>query len=196
MSTYNLLKMQKKLKKYIDEQRFAHTLGVMYTAASLAMCYGADIEQAQAAGLLHDCAKCIPNQKKLKLCKEYHIPVSDVERQSPYLLHSSLGAYIAREKYEITDQEILDAIACHTTGKPDMTLLEKIIFISDYIEPMRTKAPNLEQIRQCAFSNLDYAVYLVLRDTLQYLEKEQACLDNQTIIAYNYYRELMEEEET
>ena len=69
MSTYNLIKMQKKLKKYIDEARYQHTLGVMYTAAALAMCYGADLEQAQVAGLLHDCAKCIPNDKKLKLCK-------------------------------------------------------------------------------------------------------------------------------
>ena len=73
---YNLIKMQKKLKKYVDESRYVHTLGVMYTAAALAMRYDADLEKAQVAGLLHDCAKCIPNDKKLKLCRQNDI-VSD-----------------------------------------------------------------------------------------------------------------------
>ena len=183
---YNLIKMQKKLKKYVDESRYVHTLGVMYTAAALAMCYDADLEKAQVAGLLHDCAKCIPNDKKLKLCRQNDIPVSAVEEKSPFLLH---------EKYDVKDQEILDAIACHTTGKPDMTLLEKIIFISDYIEPMRSKAENLPLIRHMAFEDLDLAVYTTLRDTLVYLEKEKTCLDNQTTMAYNYYRQLIEERE-
>ncbi len=189
MGNYNLEKMQKKLKKYIDEERYRHTLGVMYTAASLAMCYGADLEKAQVAGLLHDCAKCIPNEKKLKLCHEYGIPVSQIEQESPYLLHASLGAYIAKRKYDVTDEEILGAIACHTTGKPAMTLLEKIIFLSDYIEPMRSKAENLPQIRHMAFHDLDYAVYVTLRDTLRYLENEKTSLDHQTVEAYHYYNQ-------
>ncbi len=195
MSTYNLGKMQKKLKKYMDDGRYEHTLGVMYTAAALAMCYGEDIERAQVAGLLHDCAKCIPNEKKLKLCKQHGIPVSEIEKSSPYLLHASLGAYIAREKYDISDPEILSAIACHTTGKPDMTLLERIIFISDYIEPMRSKASNLPKIRRLAFEDLDLAVYMTLRDTLAYLETEKTALDHQTTVAYEYYRTLIEERE-
>ena len=195
MSTYNIIKMQKKLKKYVDEIRFYHTMGVMYTAASLAMCYGEDMERAQVAGLLHDCAKCIPNEKKLKLCHDHGIPVSEIEKKSPYLLHARLGAYIAKEKYHVTDPEILNAIEYHTTGKPRMTLLEKIIFVSDYIEPMRSKASNLEKIRGLAFSDIDRAVFTILRDTLIYLENEKACLDNQTVVAYNYYKELMEKEE-
>ena len=195
MSTYNIIKMQKKLKKYVDEMRYIHTQGVMYTAAALAMCYGIDLERTQVAGLLHDCAKCIPNAKKLKLCQEHNIPVSDIEKKSPYLLHSRLGAYIAKEKYGVEDQEILDAIACHTTGKPGMTMLEKIIFISDYIEPNRTKAPNLDRIRELAFTDIDFAVYNTLRHTLLYLQQEKACLDNQTVVAYNYYKDLMENEE-
>lgn len=195
MSTYNLGKMQKKLKKYMDDGRYEHTLGVMYTAAALAMCYGEDIERVQVAGLLHDCAKCIPNEKKLKLCKQHGIPVSEIEKSSPYLLHASLGAYIAKEKYDISDPEILSAIACHTTGKPDMTLLERIIFISDYIEPMRSKASNLPKIRRLAFEDLDLAVYMTLRDTLAYLETEKTALDHQTTVAYEYYRTLIEERE-
>ena len=196
MGEYNIIKMQKKLKKYVDEMRFYHTLGVMYTAASLAMCHGADVEKAQVAGLLHDCAKCIPNDKKLKLGRNKNIPVSETEQQSPYLLHARLGAYIAKEKYHIQDPEILSAIEYHTTGKPAMTLLEKIIFIADYIEPMRSKAEDLPQVRKLAFEDLDRAVYVTMKDTILYLQKEKTCLDNQTVVAYNYYKDIVEKKET
>lgn len=195
MSAYNLTKMQKKLKKYIDEERYDHTIGVMYTAAALAMCHGADLERAQVAGLLHDCAKCIPNDKKLKLCRQHAIPVSETERQAPFLLHASLGAYLAEEKYDVKDPEILHAITYHTTGRPEMSLLEKIIFVADYIEPLRCKAERLTEIRALAFHDLDLAVYTILRDTLTYLESEKTCLDNQTVVAYNYYRNLIEKRE-
>lgn len=190
MGGYNIHKMQKKLKKYMDEARYAHTLGVMYTAAALAMCHGEDIERAQVAGLLHDSAKCIPNPKKLKLCRQNDIPVTDAEYKAPYLLHAKLGAYLAREKYHVQDSEILSAIECHTTGKPAMTLLEKIIFISDYIEPLRSKAENLAEVRRLAFWDLDRAVYITMRDTLRYLERGNASLDEQTVVAYNYYKKV------
>ena len=98
-SKFDLQKIEKKLKKYLDEDRLWHTLGVMHTAASLAMVYDVDIEKAQLAGILHDCAKCIPTKKKLKLCKENNIPVSDFEKEQPLLLHAKVGAYIASEKY-------------------------------------------------------------------------------------------------
>ncbi len=195
MGSYNIHKMQKKLKKYIDEARYMHTLGVMYTAASLAMCYGEDLARAQVAGLLHDSAKCIPNPKKLKLCRQHGIPITEAEQRAPYLLHAKLGAYIAREKYHIQDPEILSAIECHTTGKPDMTLLEKIIFISDYIEPLRSKAANLAEIRELAFHDLDKAVYRTMQDTLHYLKEENASLDDQTVVAYQYYEEIIRKRE-
>lgn len=191
----NIIKMQKKVKKYMDEMRFHHTLGVMYTAAALAMRYGEDIERAQIAGLLHDCAKCIPNDKKLKLCKRHNIPVSETEQKSPYLLHARLGAYIAEAKYGIHDPEILSAIEFHTTGRSAMTLLEEIIYIADYIEPMRDKAANLPEVRRLAFEDIDMAVYVTMRDTIQYLEQKKSCLDNQTVVAYNYYRNLIEQKE-
>ena len=79
MKQYNITKIQKKLRKELDDDRYRHTLGVMYTSAALAMRYGADLMKAQIAGLLHDCAKCIPNDKKLKLCDKYGIPVTKVE---------------------------------------------------------------------------------------------------------------------
>ena len=101
MAVYDLYHMQKKLEKYLDEQRFLHTLGVMYTCASLAMVHGYNLMDAQVAGLLHDSAKCIPNKKKLEMCKKHHIPVTEVEREHPFLLHAKLGAYIAKEKYHV-----------------------------------------------------------------------------------------------
>ena len=125
MAEYDFIKMQKKLAKYLDEDRYAHTLGVMYTCAALAMVHDCDLIVAQTAGLLHDCAKCIPNKKKLKMCSQHNIPVSEFEQTHPFLLHAKLGAYVARAKYDVTDEEILSAITWHTTGKPEMTLLEK-----------------------------------------------------------------------
>lgn len=186
--SYNFSKTKKTLRKYLDRDRFEHSEGVMYTAAALAMRYGENLEKAQIAGILHDCAKCIPDNKKLKICEKNHIEITEAERCSPFLLHAKVGAYIAKEKYNIEDTEILDAIACHTTGKPAMTLLEKIIYISDYIEPMRNKASNLEEVRKMAFVDLDETLFKILSDTLVYLEKSSKKMDPMTMQTYEYYR--------
>ena len=85
MAEYDFNKMQKKLSKYLDEDRYNHTLGVMYTCAALAMVHGCDMKDAQAAGLLHDSAKCIPNKKKLKMCEHNKIPVTEFEKGHPFL---------------------------------------------------------------------------------------------------------------
>ena len=115
--TYDLKKISRRLQRYLDEDRFIHTQGVQYTAAALAMTYGCDLMKAQTAGLLHDCAKCIPAKKKLKLCEREGIPVTSYEKKNPFMLHAKLGAYLARNKYDIKDEEILQAITWHTTGK-------------------------------------------------------------------------------
>lgn len=85
-------KLEKKVRRELDQYRYMHTLGVMYTAASMAMRYGADIKDAMVAGILHDCAKCIPGQEKIKLCNQYHIEITPIEHSNPGLLHSKLGA--------------------------------------------------------------------------------------------------------
>ena len=193
MSDYDFIKMQKKLAKYLDENRYEHTLGVMFTCASLAMVHGYDLRDAQAAGLLHDSAKCIPNKKKLKICAEHHIPVSDFEKEHPFLLHAKLGAYIAKTKYIVTDEEVLSAITYHTTGKPDMTMLEKIVYIADYIEPTRNKAPRLAEIRKLAFKDLDECMYQILKDTLTYLDENPDDVDSATKDAYVYYKTIHED---
>ena len=184
------IKMQKKLAKYLDEDRYEHTLGVMFTCAALAMVHDCDLITAQTAGLLHDCAKCIPNKKKLKMCSQHHISVSEFEQEHPFLLHAKLGAYVAKAKYDVTDENILSAITWHTTGKPEMTLLEKIVYIADYIEPKRDKAPNLAIVRKLAFQDLDECMYKILGDTLAYLEENPKDIDNATKDAFLYYRDL------
>ncbi|HIS31191.1 MAG TPA: bis(5'-nucleosyl)-tetraphosphatase (symmetrical) YqeK [Candidatus Limivivens intestinipullorum] len=196
MKEYNFLKMQKRLCKYMDEDRFVHTMGVMYTSCALAMRYGINMEKARVAGLLHDSAKCMPNSKKLKICKRENIPVTDVEMENPFLLHAKLGVYIAREKYGVEDREILQAIRYHNTGRPEMTLLEKIIYIADYIEPNRDKAPNLPQVRRLAFVDLDESMYVILRDTLSYLEEGGGSIDRTTEKAYAFYKKIHERKES
>ena len=180
--------IQNKLYKKLDASRYQHTLGVMYTCAALAMAHGQDIHRAQLAGLLHDCAKCIPNKKKLKLCKKHKIPVTSLEKKNPYLLHAKLGAYFARKKYGVKDEEVLNAIRCHTTGKQKMTALEQIVYIADYIEPMRNAAPHLDEIRRLAFQDLEQCTYRILSDTLEYLEQSPKEIDPATKRAYEYYR--------
>lgn len=186
---YSIVKAKKILKKYMDADRYDHTQGVMDTAACLAMRYGEDMEKAQIAGLLHDCAKCMPDSKKIKICQKNNIQMTEMEEKNPFLLHGKVGAYIAREKYGVEDEEILSAIAFHTTGKPSMTLLEKIIYIADYIEPMRSKAPNLTDVRQLAFQDIDLALFKILSDTLAYLRASSKNLDAMTFQAYEYYKE-------
>ncbi len=182
-------KIKKTLKKELDKDRYEHTLGVMYTSACLAMANGYDMEKAQLAGLLHDCAKCIPNEKKLKICAKNNIPVTQVEKDNPFLLHAKVGAFLARALYEIEDEEILHAISVHTTGAPAMNTLDKIVFIADYIEPKRDKAANLKEIRKTAFEDLDEALKMILCDTIHYLNgsENDKNIDPMTLETYHYY---------
>lgn len=181
--------LDKKIAKKLDKKRYQHTLGVAYTAASLAMAYGLNCHTAYLAGLLHDNAKGISTEKKLSLCKKFKIEINDSESANPDLLHAKLGAYYAEHKYEIKDKAILQAITCHTTGKPAMTSLEKILYIADYIEPGRKPLQDIDLIRQIAFSDLDRCMELILRNTLHYLEQKGAVLDPMTLETYEYYKE-------
>ena len=188
MAEYNLKLLQKQMKEELSEDRFEHTLGVMYTAESLAMRYGVDMTKAAVAGLLHDCAKCIPNAQKLKMCKKHDIEITEMEEKNPSLLHAKLGAYMAEAAYGVDDPEILSAIKWHTTGKPDMSMLDIIIYMADYIEPNRDKAPNLKQIRKLCFENIEEALYQVLEGTLEYLSDRPDMIDPMTKISYDFYK--------
>jgi predicted HD superfamily hydrolase involved in NAD metabolism len=173
--------------------RFVHTLNVACTATNLAMRYGVDLDRAETAGLLHDCAKCMNLSKMLKVCMKSEVPISDMEKQSTALLHSKAGAVLAAEKYAVTDKDILNAIRYHTTGRPGMSLLEKIIFVSDYIEPCRDAAPNLPLVRKLAYENIDDCVLQILKDTLSYLGTSRSEVDPMTQKTYEYYKKHVEE---
>ena len=188
MAEYDLKYLQKQMKEALSEDRFEHTIGVMYTAESLAMRYGVDMTKAAVAGLLHDCAKCIPNAQKMKMCKKNDIEISEMEEKNPSLLHAKLGAFLAEDLYGVEDPEILNAIKWHTTGKPDMTMLDIIIYMADYIEPNRDKAPNLKQIRKLCFENIEEALYQVLEGTLSYLSDRRDMIDPMTKISYDFYK--------
>ena len=193
MQEYDLESMSRKLSKYIDQNRWYHTQGVRFMSAALAMAHGADLKKAELAGLLHDCAKCISDSKKIKICDKNGIAITDVERNNPFLLHAKVGAYIARVKYGVTEPDVLDAIRYHTPGRPGMTPLEQIVFIADYIEPRRNKSRHLPEIRKMAFRDLNECCYLILKDMLLYLNSKSGQIDSNTQDAYAFYEEVHDE---
>ncbi len=182
---------RKTLKDSISNRRYLHSIGVSNTSACLAMKYGCDLYSALIAGLLHDCAKGLKENDLIKKCEEAGIKITDVEYANPELLHAKAGSVVAKEKYGISDNGILGAIRCHTTGRPEMTLLEKIVFVADYIEPNRTNLPMLEDVRKLAFDDIDRSVCLLCRLTLDHLKDNAKSIDPQTMKTYEYYKELI-----
>ncbi len=187
MKNTDLCKIRKAMEKAQDDRRYEHTLGVAYTAAALAMHYGVDVNNTMIAGYLHDCAKNMSDDKKLSFCEKHNIMITEAERQNPSLLHAKVGSFMSMETYNVDDVDIINAILNHTTGRPEMSDLEKIIFIADYIEPGRSSAPNLDQIRRTAFVDLDRTMLMILHDTLEYLKTSELAIDQKTKRTYDYY---------
>jgi len=175
----------------LPAKRYLHTLGVAYLASSLAMCYGISHRDALIAGLLHDCAKNVPEEELLEKCLEQNLDLSEHEKRIPGILHAPYGAYLAQETYEIRQEDIISAIRNHTLGKPAMSLLEQIVFLADYLETERTQPtePPLDVIRKVAFKSLDEATYLVCRNTLRYFEETKKETDPTIEKVYQYYKE-------
>jgi len=185
---HDLRKSIKKIMKK-DKARYWHSISVAQTGANLAMRYDVDIEKAFIAGLLHDCAKCYTNRELLDYCAAYGIEINQYEQLSPYLLHGKLGAYFAENVYGITDDDIIHAILYHTTGRPNMSKLEEIIFIADYIEPFRNKTQNLEEIRWLAYIDIEKAIWKATDDTLKYLREKGTSIDMLAVKTYEFYEE-------
>lgn len=175
------------LKEKLHPVRYEHTLGVAYTCIALAMRYGYDLKKAELAGLLHDCAKRYDETTIIKKSLSKGLELTKNELNAPALIHAKLGAWMAEHKFKITDEDILQAIACHTTGKPEMSLLDKILYVSDYIEPRRDRAPNLPEIRRLAFVDLDEALHRIMKGILEYLTESETYIDDMTRIAFEYY---------
>lgn len=184
-----------KIRKKQNKKRYEHTLGVAYTAACLAFIYDEDPLRAELAGVLHDCAKSYPGEELISLCSKAGISLSKEEIDSPQVIHAKYGSFIAKKEYGITDQGILDAICFHTTGRPDMTVLEKIIFTADYIEPLRDGLPDLAELRKLAFSELDECVFRILSQSVDYLSEKGAGIVPDTLKAYEWYKKEIKDHE-
>lgn len=173
-----------KLKQHLSPKRLSHSLGVSETAARLAGRYGADVDKARLAGLLHDCARDMSNNLLLQTAEASAIVLRDVERRTPMLLHAPVGAIVAQQDYGVTDPEVLSAIRWHTTGGPEMALLDYIVFFADYIEPERS-FPGVEKLRALADQGLEEAVLAAYDQTLGYLMAERALIHSDTIEGRN-----------
>ncbi len=185
----DIFEIRSQLQKRLKPHRYEHTLSVSYTAVCLAMRYGCDLKQAELAGLLHDCARQYKVNEMEQQCRKYQIEISGAEHENPLLLHAKLGAWMASSKYHVKDPAIASAIRYHTTGRPDMSLLEKIIYLADYIEPRRDQAPDLDIVRPLAFQDLDRCIYQVMKHILEYLDRTGGVIDETTKQAYLYYKE-------
>ena len=159
-----------KLKSTLSEKRYKHSLGVCDEAVKLAEKYGADTEKAYTAGILHDCAKGYDTDEQIELCQKYGVVLDDITLACKPVIHAPLGAKIAKTEYGVNDKDVLDAIMCHTVAKENMSLLDKIIYIADMIEPMRDfdGVTSLEKQRtkiliRHLFLDLNKALYLTHR---------------------------------
>ena len=174
------------LKEKLPKKRYEHTLGVAYTAAALAMCYGEDILKAELAGILHDVAKAKKSSELKDDMKGYIDPYTDgdyvalIADKAPQILHAVYAPYLAKKDYKIEDKDILSAIRWHTTGKKNMTMLEKIVFVADYIEPNRKKLPDLDRIRTLSFHDISEAVKVIAKSTIEYLGSQGMYIDKFT----------------
>ena len=178
--------MREKLKSVLSEKRFKHSIGVMETAVKMAKHYGANPEKTAIAGLLHDCAKEFSKEEFFGLCEKYNIFIDPVSRENSGLLHGFVGAEIARECYGVDDDEIYDAIYFHTVGKPDMSLMTKIIYIADVIEPGRT-FEGVQGIRDLLFEDIDKALVFQIDGTLRSLISKGVMIHTNTIDTRNFY---------
>lgn len=171
----------------IGESRFKHTLRVVEESKKLALIHDVDISKAEIAALFHDCAKYRDKKKLLKMANDFDIILNDIMKNNHELIHAPLGAKIAKYKYGIVDKDILNSIKYHTTGRKDMTSLEKIIYIADYIEPNR-KFCGVEKVRELAYINLDKSVLEAMDQSIIYLIKNNIIVSRDTIEARNQYK--------
>ena len=170
----------------LDPRRIPHVLGTEETAAALALRWGADEESARRAALLHDCTKKFDKELQLALCRQYGIEPDAAERREGKLLHAITGAAVAYADFGVSG-EVRDAIRWHTTGKADMTLLEKIIYLADYIEPTRDFC-DLTELRRLAFENLDGALLLGFTMAVEDLAKKGMPVHPNSVLARDYLK--------
>lgn len=181
------------LKNNLNEKRYIHTLGTADCAKELAKQFKLNQDKAYLAGLLHDCAKCFPNEKLLDIIHQ-HLDVEECEMLNYKTLHAPVSAYIAETEFKITDKEILSAIRWHTLGKLDMTDFEKIVFIADKIEPNTRDEEYSAKIRDLLSeeNGLNKALLKCYKETIKSLVKRDLKICLLTIKIYNKLQDLVQ----
>jgi predicted HD superfamily hydrolase involved in NAD metabolism len=185
-STNSKVEIQNRVRELLSRERYEHTLGVCDTAESLAGQYGCDVGKVAKTALLHDIARDFSQDEMQRVIRqdEPDAVFSETFQHEPLLLHARAGAAVARNQFGIDDREILRGIELHTTGGPGMGLLERIIFVADFIEPGRTMS-SVKRARQLARENLETAMLYILKLVLNYLLDGERCILTDSIDAYN-----------
>ena len=173
LSQIDISQIHAQLKEKLSDKKYQHVLGVTETAVSLAKHYKEDIRKAELAGLLHDIVKQVGREETFRLIAKYHLKLDDVIMENIYLAHGPLGAVYAQDVFDVQDEDVLNAITYHTTGRAGMSPLEKIVYIADYIEPGRGENETLTAIRKKVYENLDEALELTAESVISYLEIKQ-----------------------
>ncbi|GAE33336.1 bis(5'-nucleosyl)-tetraphosphatase (symmetrical) YqeK [Halalkalibacter akibai] len=179
----NLEQALEKVRPHLTDHRYQHTLGVIKAAEELAERFDADKDKAIIASVFHDYAKFRDKEEMKRLVRE-KLNDKSILDYGDELLHAPCGAYYVENEVGIKDQEILDAIRYHTTGKPHMTVLEKVVFLADYIEPGR-HFKGIETVREIAEHDLDKAIIEALKNTMNFLMKQNQLVFPETIATYN-----------
>jgi predicted HD superfamily hydrolase involved in NAD metabolism len=172
------------VKEHLTDHRYEHTIGVMETAIVLARLYGADVKKAETAAIFHDYAKFRSKDEMKQIIIEQNM-TKELLIHSPELWHAPVGAYLAAKEAGIKDKEILDAIRYHTSGRENMTLLDKVIYVADYIEPGRI-FPGADEVRELAKNDLNKALIVSMKNTILFLLKKNQPIYPQTLKSYNF----------
>ncbi len=183
--------LREMVRPYLKDERVPHVEGVESTAVRLAERWGADPDDAAEAGILHDVTKAQSKEKQLKLCKKYGIMLETAEIENPALLHALTGAALAKDRFGASD-EICSAIRWHTTGRPGMTTLEKIVYLADYVEPTRD-FEGVEKLRALCFEDLDRAMCLGLEMSIDDLTERGRHVFHDTLDACEWYKKVTEQ---
>lgn len=172
------------VKPHLSERRFYHSQCVAACAAELAEKYGADVEKARLAGILHDVMKDTEPGEQLKIMERSGIILTEAQRRNTKLWHALSGAAYAENELGVKDRDILNAIACHTGGKAGMTVLDKVLFVADYISADRDY-PGVEELRAAAQSSLEEVIVEGVTFTMQERMGERMTMEPRSIDAYN-----------
>ncbi len=175
---------EQEVQRHLTEKRFYHSQCVAQEAARLAQRYGADVEKARLAGILHDIMKDTPPEQQLKILQDSGILLTKTQRHNRKLWHALAGAAYLQQTLQVKDGDIVEAVRCHTSGKKDMSLLEKVLFVADYISADR-EYPGVERMRQAAYRSLEEAIVEGVLFTVQELMGQRLPVAAESVEAYN-----------